>query len=180
MNLEMIDLSNVMGLTALAMIVINLMLGLFIWGRIRLPLPKWLPMLKAHKLTGYAAAIFLVLHVILIPFIPDSGFRWRDLLLPLWTRHQPYIHSLGALAFYLLVVVILSSYYKKRIRYALWRRLHYLSYGAAPLLLIHGLFSDPALKDRHIDYEDGEKVFIEACGLIFLVFVVYRIGRKKR
>ncbi len=172
--MELLDLSNILGLTALGAIVVNLVLGLSIWSRFRVPLPKGLSLLKLHKMTGYLAFCLAVFHVALIPFIHSSGYRWRDLLLPLWTSHQPRIHSLGAAAFYLLAVIIISSYYKPRIPYKVWRRLHYFSYAALPLLLIHGLFTDPSLKDKPIDFLDAEKVFVEACAFIFLALFLYR------
>lgn len=181
--MEPLDVSNILGLTALGAIMVNLVFGLAIWSRLRIPMPKWIPLLKAHKITAYSASALIILHVVLIPFIHDSGFRWKDLLLPLWTKHQPWIHTLGALALYLFAVVVISSYLRSKINHKVWRRLHYLSYIAIPILLVHGIFTDPAIKDRSIDFLDAEKLYVEACAFIFALFLFYRLrvmkSRKK-
>jgi hypothetical protein len=40
--------------------------------------------------------------------------------------------------------------------------------------LIHGIWSDPSLKDHPIDYLDAEKVGIEVCLLIVVVGSFFR------
>ncbi len=168
------DISYIPGLIALGAIIVNLALGLGIWSRLRIPLPKWLPLLKAHKFTGYLAGFSIVLHILFIPLNLESGFRWIDLPFPLWTKHQPYIHSVGAVSFYFIAIVIISSYYKKKLKFKTWRKLHYLSYLAMPMLLAHALLTDPTLQDKSIDFLDGEKVYVEACILLFMLLGFYR------
>jgi hypothetical protein len=43
------------------------------------------------------------------------------------------------------------------------------------LFYIHGIFTDPNLKDNPIDFFDGEKVYVELCMLLVLVAIALRI-----
>ena len=174
-----IDISSTLGLSALGALTVNIALGVVIWSRKRINLPLGIPLLKAHKFTGYTAAVLILAHVGLIPLDPASGFKWKDLLLPLWTKHQPYIITLGTLAFYLLAVVVASSYFKKKLKYKHWRKLHYLSYVAALAFIVHGMWIDPDLKDRPVDWLDGEKIFVEACVVMIFGISVFRLRIKK-
>ena len=175
-SLNLLDVSSTSALIAFGAITLNFLLGWAIWSRKRIPLPKGVTLLKLHKFTAYSAVGFILLHIALIPLDSNSGFKWIDLLLPLWTTHQPWKYTFGAISFYLLAIIVVSSYYKNKITYKTWRKLHYISYVAAPVLLVHGLFTDPSLKDKSIDFLDGEKIFVEVCALVLFVLIIYRFS----
>lgn len=172
--METIELSGIIGIIAIACLAANFIVGFFIWSNSKIKLPFGLSFLGLHKLTGYSAAISILVHVSLIPLDPKSGFTWSDLLLPLWTTHQPYANTFGALALYLVAVVVISSYFKDKIRLGLWRTLHYISYFAAAPLIIHSVWTDPKLEDRPIDWFDAEKLFVLLCCIIIIAFTFYR------
>lgn len=172
--METIELSGIIGLIALACLTSNFLVGIFIWSNSKIKLPYHLTFLGLHKFTGYTAAITIVLHIVLIPLDPASGFTWGDLILPLWTEHQPFANAFGALSLYLIAVVVISSFYKEKLKYKTWRTLHYISYVAAVPLFIHSIVTDPKLKDRPIDWIDVEKVFVELCVLIISGLIIYR------
>jgi predicted ferric reductase len=111
---------------------------------------------------------------------PKSKFTWSDLLLPLWTEHQPYANTFGALALYLIAIVVISSYFKEQLKLPLWRALHYLSYFAAVPLIIHSVLTDPKLEDRPIDWFDAEKVFVLLCCLVIIALGFYRFVLVKK
>ena len=172
--METIELSGILGLISLGCLTSNFLVGLFIWTKSRIKLPYNLTFLGLHKFTGYSAAITILLHVLLIPLDPASEFTWGDLLLPLWTVHQPFANTFGAISLYLIAVVVITSYYKEKMSLSLWRTIHFTSYIAAVPLFIHSIVTDPLLKDRPIDWFDAEKAFVELCALIVLGLMVYR------
>jgi sulfoxide reductase heme-binding subunit YedZ len=179
--METIELSGIIGLIAIACLAANFIVGFIIWKNISFKLPYNLTFLGLHKFTGYSAAIAIIVHIILIPLDPKSKFTWSDLLFPLWTEHQPYANTFGALALYLIAVVVISSYYKEKLKLPVWRTLHYLSYFAAVPLIIHSVWTDPKLEDRPIDWFDAEKVFVLLCCLVIIALSVYRfVVVKKR
>lgn len=178
--METIELSGIIGMIGIACLASNFIVGYFIWSQSTFRLPYGITWLSLHKLTGYSAAIAILVHIVLIPLDPKSGFTWGDLLLPLWTQHQPYANLFGAIALYLIAVVVISSYVKNKIKSKVWRALHYLSYVAALPLVIHAVWTDPKLEDRPIDWFDAEKMFVLLCSLVIVGFTVYRFVLTKR
>jgi predicted ferric reductase len=172
--METLELSGIIGLIAIACLAANFVVGLFILSNTKIKLPYNLTFLSLHKFTGYSAATAILIHVILIPLDPKSEFSWGDLLLPLWTKHQPYANTFGALTLYLIAIVVISSYYKEKIKLSVWRTLHYISYFAAVPLIIHSVWTDPKLEDRPIDWFDAEKLFVLLCCLLIITLTFYR------
>lgn len=177
--METIEISGVLGLIALGSLTANFLVGLLIWTKSKIKLPNGLTFLALHKFTGYAAAITILIHIALIPLDPKSEFTWGDLLLPLWTVHQPFANAFGALSLYLISVVVITSYYKSKMKYSTWRTVHFTSYFAAIPLFLHSIITDPLLKDRPIDWIDAEKVFVELCAIVVLGLIIYRFVIKK-
>jgi DMSO/TMAO reductase YedYZ heme-binding membrane subunit len=60
-----------------------------------------------------------------------------------------------------------------------WRSIHIISYGTCILYLYHGVVMDPLLKDRAIDFLDGEKLLIELLGLILIIAFYWRYHYKQ-
>jgi predicted ferric reductase len=172
--METIELSGIIGMIALAALAANFFVGIFIWSKQEFKLPYGISFLQLHKFTGYSAAIAILLHIVLIPLDPKSGFTWGDLLLPAWTKHQPLANTFGSVAFYLIGVVVISSYYKDKIKSKLWRTLHFLSYFAVIPLVLHSVITDPKLEDRPIDWFDAEKLFVIACCVAIVGLSTYR------
>ncbi|MFM7487742.1 MAG: ferric reductase-like transmembrane domain-containing protein [Cytophagales bacterium] len=178
--METIELSGIIGMIALAALATNFIVGIFIWSNRAFPLPYGVSFLQLHKFTGYSAAIGILLHVVLIPLDPKSGFTWSDLLLPAWTQHQPLANTFGSVALYLIGVVIISSYYKGKIESKTWRTLHFLSYFAAVPLILHSIITDPKLEGRPIDWFDAEKLFVVGCCIVIFTVSTYRFLMRKK
>ncbi len=177
--METIELSGIIGMIALGALALNFLVGICIWSKVTYALPYNLSFLQLHKFTGYTASITILLHIVLLPLDPASKFSWTDLLLPAWTEHQPLANTLGSVALYLIGVVVVSSYYKEKIRLPVWRALHFLSYFAAVPLILHSIITDPKLQDRPIDWFDAEKLFVIACCLAIVALATYRFIVKK-
>ena len=137
---------------------------------------------KIHNWTGYVALTLSLLHVILLLLSREANFRIVDVLYPMVGPKQPVINTLGAAALYVLIVVVTTSYYRAAIGHDRWRIIHWGTYLTATLFLIHGIWSDPSLKDHPIDYLDAEKVGVEVCLLIVVAasFSRWRTAVRRR
>ena len=93
---------------------------------------------------------------------------------PVNAPKQPWINVLGALALYSLAFVVVTSYFRGELGRKRWKTLHFTAYGTAGLFYVHGILTDPNLKDQPIDFLDGEKVYVEICLLIVIVAMVLR------
>ena len=104
----------------------------------------------------------------------EAKFRFIDVLYPMVGPKQPVINTVGAAALYVLIVVVVTSYYRAEIGHDRWRIIHYGTYLTAALFFVHGIWSDPSLKDHPIDYLDAEKVAIELSLVVILVASFFR------
>jgi len=112
-------------------------------------------------------------HPFILLFSTRTHWRLLDLALPVWSPVQPIENTIGAVSLYLLVVVVLTSYFRVRIGRHRWKLFHYLVYVAGICTFIHGILADPDLKGNPIDPLDGEKLFVELCLLVVVLSAVW-------
>ena len=184
MENQWLDLSSTLGLIATAVLTFNLLLGILLstayrrsplWKR----LPAWVKKVSIddlHNWTAYVALAAALAHPLLL--LPDATLKYRltDILFPVNAPHQAFWTVFGALALYAVIVVIVTTQkaVKNKLGFRTWKNIHLVSYCTALLFVIHGLVMDPGLKDRPVDWLDGEKILTELCGLILVVATVVR------
>jgi predicted ferric reductase len=177
-----VDVSSFAGLTAMVLLTVNVLLGLLVktnynpgvqWPRRKLP---W-PLFRIHNWTAYLAIAVVLLHPAILLLSSTAKFKLGDVLLPIHSPGQTFYNNLGALAFYTFAVVIVTSYFRPRLGYRPWKKLHYLAYVAALFMFVHGILIDPELKNRPTDFLDGEKLLVEGCFVLVLAGSVWRWRR---
>lgn len=175
--MSFLDLSSDVGIVAVVVLSCNILLGLLMGVKYN-PWKRWphkrINYFKIHNWTGYVALVLALLHVVLLLASSEAKFRVVDVLYPMIGPKQPIINTLGAGALYVLIVTVVTSYYRAEIGHDRWKIIHYGNYLMAALFFIHGIWSDPTLKDNPIDYLDGEKVVIELSFLVILVASLFR------
>lgn len=176
--MTLLDLCSYLGLGAAGTIVVNLLIGLLLSMRYS-PLRFWphrhINIFAFHRWTAYLAIALVLAHPAVLLFLHTPRFRLLDVLWPVHSYLQPTLNTIGAVALYLLVLVLVTSLLRTRIGRPLWRRLHYLVFPAAVLLFIHSIYTDPNLKDGHPDLLDGGKIFLEIAALLTIAAVGLRI-----
>lgn len=182
--MTVLDLSAYLGLTAVGFATANILIGLMIFGRYS-PVRYWphkrFDVFGIHRWTGYGTLGFTLLHPLPLLFNNKPFFRVLDLAFPVWSPLQPIENTVGAIALYLLAVVVVTSLYRVKLGRHLWKRFHYLTYGAAACFFAHGILTDPKLGGSGVDYLDGGKVFVEICLVIVVLASIWRVhyARKK-
>lgn len=175
--MNLLDLCSYLGLGAAGAVVVNLMIGLLLSMRYS-PLRLWphrhINLFALHRWTAYLAVVLVLAHPAVLLFLHQPRFRVVDVLWPVNSYLQPTLNTIGALALYLLVLVLVTSLLRKPIGRPLWRRLHYLVFPAAVLLFIHSIYTDPNLRDGRPDLLDGGKVFLECAALLVVLAVGVR------
>ena len=180
-----LDLSSDAGLAAMVLLTFNILLGLVLSTRYQLP-ARWWPygrrrVFDIHNWTAYVALGLIVLHPVLLLFSATAKFRLLDVLLPLNSPGQRLYNCFGAVAFYLVFFVVLTSYLRTRMTFRFWKAFHYIAYAAGAMLFLHGIIIDPNIKKLPPDLLDGEKVLLEVCFLLVLTgsLLRFRYGLKK-
>jgi len=173
-----LDVSSDAALVAMVLLTVNILLGLLLSARYN-TVQSWprkrLPIFDIHNWTAYVALGLIFLHPAGLLFVTEAKFRIIDLLWPIRSPQQTLYNCLGAAAFYGVLFVIVTSYFRSKLGSKNWKKLHYVSYAAAALLLTHGILTDPELKNQPPDLLDGEKILIEVCALIIIAATVWRI-----
>jgi predicted ferric reductase len=94
-----------------------------------------------HQFVATVGLALLGVHLgglLIDAFMP---FGVPDLLVPMSSDFRPVATAFGVMAMYLMVAVMISSWLKRRIGIAWWRRLHLLAIPTFTLSMIHGIFA---------------------------------------
>jgi predicted ferric reductase len=177
MNLTVLDFSAYIGLTAVGAITINIVLGVLMAFRYS-PVRNWphrrFNYFRLHNWTGYIALVVTLLHPLPLLLNASPKFRVLDILYPIHSPQQPLENTIGAIAFYLIALVVITSYFRIQLGRRTWKAFHFTIYFAAAALFYHSLFTDPDLKGAPIDWLDGGKLFVESCAAIILLASLLR------
>jgi DMSO/TMAO reductase YedYZ heme-binding membrane subunit len=172
-----IELSSYAGLVAVTLATLNICLGLLIsvrYSPVRYwPHRKHINIFQLHTWTGYLVLAFVVIHPAILLLIRDPHFRVFDIVLPVQSPQQPFENTLGAIAAYAVVIVVVTSIFRIAIGRKLWKALHLLVYPSAALLFVHGILTNQNLDNKAVDYLDGEKVYIEICLLVVIAISIW-------
>jgi len=183
-DVDILSLSNFSGLAATVTLSFNFLLGMLlatgykrstVWKKLPIRL-RQLDVNNLHNWTAYLALALAVLHPLFLPFAPSLKFGMGDIVFPIHAPHQKWIVALGTVSLAALIMVILTTQkiIKQRMGFRIWKTVHLISYGMAILFVAHGLMMDPDLKDRSIDFFDGEKLLSVFCGLLLLAAGIFR------
>jgi sulfoxide reductase heme-binding subunit YedZ len=94
-----------------------------------------------HQFVSTCGLLLLGIHVgglLVDPFMP---FGHSEILVPGAASYRPAATAFGVIAMYATVVVLVTSWIRKRIGTTWWRRVHLLAVPAFVLSLAHGVFS---------------------------------------
>jgi predicted ferric reductase len=94
-----------------------------------------------HQFFSTCGLLLLGIHVgglLVDPFMP---FGPAEILVPGAASYRPAATAFGVIAMYATVVVLVTSWIRKRIGATWWRRMHLLAAPAFVLSLAHGIFS---------------------------------------
>jgi predicted ferric reductase len=182
-SITVLDLSAYVGLAAVGAITLNMLLGLLMAFRYS-PHRSWphhrFNYFRFHNWTGYIALAVSILHPLILLFNKNPRFLVFDLVYPVHSPAQPLDNTVGAIAFYLLAFVVVTSYLRIRLGRHLWKSFHFSIYFAAAALFWHSLLTDPTLKDAPVDWFDGGKLFVESCLLLIAAISLLRLRRARK
>ena len=172
-----IDTSAVIGLIAVGIFTAQILLGLLVSVGYN-PTRQWprqkIKLFTFHNWLGYIGLATALIHPLILLLSSTAGFRLFDIFVPIWSPTQPVENTLGAIAFYLVAFVVLTSYFRKVFGRHRWKQLHYTAYGAAAVFYVHGTLADPLLQNRPVDFIDAEKAYVEGCALLVAIATALR------
>jgi predicted ferric reductase len=127
------------GVVTLLLLTTSVVLGIATsmrWSSERWPrfVIEWL-----HRNVSLVVLVFLAIHIgsaVIDGFVP---LRWLDAVVPFSSSYKPLWVGLGAVAFDLLIAVVVTSLVRLRIGYSAWRFVHWTAYACWPLAVVHSI-----------------------------------------
>lgn len=121
---------------------------------------------EIHQFVALLAGAFVLLHLTTLAFDPYITFSAANLIIPFAQPYRPFATDLGVLALYTLVVVLVSSWLRRRMSYRVWRGVHYTSFATFFLVTLHGLLAGADANQPWM-----HAVYIgSAAAVVFLIF----------
>lgn len=160
------------GVVALLLLTAVVVLGAL--GPMRLaPSRRWprFAVSTLHRELSLLVMVVLAIHIATSVIDGFAPIGWLDAVIPFGSPYRPLWLGFGALAFDLLVAVIVTSLIRVRLGYERWRAVHWLAYVSWPITVLHGLGTGSDTKQGWM------LVLTAACVAVVLIAVVVRVGR---
>lgn len=126
------------GVTLLIVLTLSLALGMLTaGGRAGHLVPAFVPQTLHRNLSILALGLVLA-HALTAVVDTFVDIRWWQALSPWGATYQPFWLGLGTLAFDLMILVMLTTWARRRLSHTGWHRIHLLGYATWPLSMAHG------------------------------------------
>ena len=96
---------------------------------------------ELHQVLATIFGGLVLVHLVTLYYHTFIPFSLVNFLVPGSQPYRPLAVNMGVLGLYGLVVVLVSSWFRRRLSYRLWRRLHYVSFVTFVLVTLHGLLA---------------------------------------
>jgi predicted ferric reductase len=126
---------------AVALVLLTLAIALGVIDVARWSTPRWPRFVvdSLHRNVSLLAMVFLVLHILTSVLDSFAPISLVDAFVPFTGAYRPFWLGLGAASFDLLLAVTVTSLLRRRMGFASWRAIHWLTYASWPIALVHGL-----------------------------------------
>jgi predicted ferric reductase len=163
-------LSRASAMVAYGLLWMSMAFGLIITNKMARIWPGGPIAFDLHQFASLIGLAFAFFHALILMGDKYINYDLAQVLVPFNSSgYKPVWVGLGQIGFYLLAIVGLSFYVRKRLGNRSWRLIHYLSFLTFALALLHGIFAgtDSAVMAIQLFY------WITGAALLFLL--VYRI-----
>ena len=123
--------------------------------------------LAMHNYLSWNAIGLTALHAVLLLFSGFMDYTIINLLVPFTGPYSPFWVGIGIIGLYLSLLTTLTFYVRSRIGYKTFHVIHYLTYAAFVMSLLHSWFAGtdtPALEMMYL-----------VTGLLVFFLTVYRV-----
>jgi sulfoxide reductase heme-binding subunit YedZ len=129
------------GTGAVSLILLTASVVLGILGPLRFAAPRWprFAIDALHRDVSLLVLVVLAVHIVTSVLDSFAPIKLTDAVIPFVSAYRPLWMGLGALAFDLLVALVITSLLRRRIGYQGWRAIHWLAYASWPVAVLHGL-----------------------------------------
>lgn len=132
-------LSRGSGIVSLLLLSASTALGIL--TTVRWSSPAWPRFLSqaVHRDVSLLVVGFLCLHIVTAIIDPFAHLSPIDAVIPFAAAYRPLWLGLGVIAAELLLAVVVTSLFRRRLGARTWRLVHWAAYAAWPVAVLHGL-----------------------------------------
>ncbi len=129
------------GAGAVTLILLSTVVVLGILSVLRMQGDSWPRFLTTglHRNLALMTLVFLSLHIVTAVVDPFTNLGWSAALIPFSSYYRTFWLGLGVIAFELLVAIVVTSLVRGVLGHRTWRAIHWLTYAAWPVGVVHGL-----------------------------------------
>lgn len=131
---------------------------------------------QIHQNAGWLGLLTVIAHMLILLIDNYEPYSLMEILMPFSADYQVLASSLGTIAFYLFLMVLMTSdLWIKTMNRSLWKNIHFLVLPAWLLSLLHGVLIGS-------DSENGVIImfYIVTAGLILLILMLRMVGYGKK
>jgi methionine sulfoxide reductase heme-binding subunit len=124
-----------------ALILLTAIIVLGVLGPLRVSTTSWprFAIRTVHRDMSLLALLVIVVHVVVLLLDGYVHIPLSAAVLPFGSSYQPFWTGMGALAFDLLLAIIVTSLMRRRLGYGTWRFIHWFTYVSWPIAVAHGI-----------------------------------------
>jgi sulfoxide reductase heme-binding subunit YedZ len=156
---------------AMALLLLSIALALGVMDVERWSTRRWPRFLvdSLHRSASLLALAFLVAHILTSVLDSFAPIGLMEAFIPFVGSYRPFWLGLGAVAFDLILAVIATSLLRRRMGFATWRAVHWLTYVSWPIALLHGFGTGSDVKTSWL------LVLSIACVALVLAAILARV-----
>ena len=136
---EMWYLTRGTGVVALVLVTMSVLIGIAAslrTGGARMPR---FVVAGLHRNVSLLTVVFIVVHVVTTVLDAYAPIALLDAVVPFASPYRPVWLGLGAVAFDLILALVITSLVRVRIGLKTWRGIHWFAYACFPITVVHAL-----------------------------------------
>ncbi len=164
-------MSRATGVVSLVLMSLTVIIGLLVNRQGRLPGLPAFAVLGLHRYLSLLSITFIAVHIATAVLDSFVNISVAAAVIPFVSAYEPLWLGLGAVAFDLMIAIIVTSLLRAHIGRRTWRAVHWLAYGSWPVAVVHSIYSSQ-------DMQRGPLLGVAlACILAVLIAVIWRAAR---
>jgi methionine sulfoxide reductase heme-binding subunit len=127
------------GVVTIVLLTLTTVLGvLAIGGRPAGRVPRFVTQ-AFHRNVALLSLLLLVVHLVTAVLDTFVEIKWYEVFIPFVGTYEPLWVGFGAIATDLMIIAIVTSLFRTRMKHNLWRGLHVTTYALWALAIGHGI-----------------------------------------
>lgn len=129
------------GAGAVTLILLTSVVVLGVLSTLRVESQGWPRFLTTglHRNLALMTLVFLALHIVTAVVDPFTNLGWTAAFIPFASYSRTFWLGLGVISFELLLAIVATSLVRGWLGHRAWRLVHWLTYAAWPVGVVHGL-----------------------------------------